>query len=57
MKSNSPGHLWKNSSKLYVGLIPTVLLANTEKSISEEFLTPHYSFVKPVIELINASDT
>ena len=36
--------------------MPTVLLANTEKSIKEEFLTPHSSFVKPFIEEMKALD-
>lgn len=37
--------------------MPTVRLANTEKSINEEFLTPHYSPVKPRIDEINAVET
>ena len=39
-----------------VGLIPNVLLAKTEKSIREEFLTFHYSLVKPLIEVMKAAE-
>ena len=47
----------KNYSKLKVGLTPTVLFAKTVKSINDEFLTPHSSLVKPLIEEMNASET
>lgn len=57
MKASNFGHLWKNSNKLYVGLIPTVLLASVEKSINAEFRTPHSSLVNPFIDLIKASET
>jgi len=57
MKSKSEGHLLKNYNRLYVGLTPTVLLDKTVKSIKEEFLIPHSSLVKPLIEEINASET
>ena len=39
-----------------VGLVPKVLLAKTEKSISEEFLTFHSSLVKPLIDVMNAEE-
>jgi hypothetical protein len=51
------GHLWKNSRRLRVGFAPMVLLASAEKSMREEFLTPHYSLVKPLIEEIKAYGT
>jgi hypothetical protein len=57
MKSNREGHFMKNYSKLKVGLTPTVLFAKTVKSINDEFLTPHSSLVKPLIEEMNASET
>lgn len=37
--------------------MPTVLFARVEKSIRAEFLTPHYSLVNPLIDLIKASET
>lgn len=57
MNSKRSGHLWKNYSRLNVGFMPTVRLAKTEKSINDEFLTPHYSLVKPLIDKINADET
>lgn len=56
-KANRSGHLWKNSRRLKVGLMPTVLLANTENNIREEFLTPHSYPVKPLIDDMKAADT
>ncbi len=37
--------------------MPTVRLAKTEKSMRDEFLTPHSSLVKPLIDKINADET
>jgi hypothetical protein len=39
-----------------MGLIPTVLLARTENSIKDEFLTPHSSPVKPRMDEIKAAE-
>jgi hypothetical protein len=55
--SKKSGHLWKNSNKLKVGFTPTVLLARTENSIRDEFLTPHSSLVNPKIDNMKADDT